>query len=93
MPMQTAVDQVTVTKAKELKYALPALEVVIVGKWVWVSGNTAPHAYQLRALGLRYASEKQKWYWRPAGYAHHGRPRPYQNIVSRYGEMRVEQAA
>ncbi len=93
MPIQTAVPEATATRAKEIKFALPNLDVVVVGSWVWVSGNTLSHAYQLRALGLRYASEKQKWYWRPAGYAHHGRPRAYAKITQRYGEMRVEQAA
>lgn len=34
MPTRYAVDETTALKAKEIKFQLPTLTVVIVGKWI-----------------------------------------------------------
>jgi hypothetical protein len=93
MPIQTAVDETTALKAKEIKFQLPTLNVAVVGKWIWVSGETFPARSTLVAMGLRYSKDKIKWYWKPAGRSFKGRPRAYGQIISRYGEMRVEPIA
>jgi hypothetical protein len=90
MPTQEETQSVTVNKAKEIKFSLPALDVVIVGKWIWVSGTTYPVRQQLVALGLRYSSDKSKWYWKPAGQFFKGVPKPYEAISEKYGELRVQ---
>lgn len=38
------------------------LDVEICGSWIWVSGNTKPHAAELKALGARWASRKKRWF-------------------------------
>lgn len=47
------------------------LDIEICGSWIWVSGNTRAHARRLRKAGYRWGKEKQKWYYRPAGYKRH----------------------
>lgn len=56
-----------IAKALQLRQNLPALSVAVVGSWVWVSGNTIEFRAALRGHGLRWAPEKGKWYWKPAG--------------------------
>lgn len=37
----------------------------IIGRWVWVSGNTYPHRAELKEIGLLFAPKKMMWYYRP----------------------------
>ena len=48
--------------------ALAGLEIEVCGAWVWVSGSTYLHRTGLKAAGFRYASKKQRWYFRPEGW-------------------------
>lgn len=94
MPTESVnVDAVAGAKAKEIKFQLPALDVLVVGKWVWVSGPTYPLRAQLVGMGLRWSKEKSKWYWKPAGQSYKDRPRPYGAIIAKYGELRVQPVA
>lgn len=43
------------------------LIVNIVGSWVWVTGNTFLYKETLKDLGLKWASGKKAWYWKPEG--------------------------
>jgi hypothetical protein len=52
---------------EEIKH-LPNIEAEICGNWLWVSGDTKPKAATFKKVGLRWASKKEMWYWRPAGY-------------------------
>ncbi len=47
---------------------LMGLEIEICGAWVWVSGATYPHRATLKSAAFRYASKKQRWYFRPEGW-------------------------
>ncbi len=48
---------------------LPGIEIEVCGNWVWVTGNTKPHAKILGrkegGAGFYYASKKKAWYFRP----------------------------
>ena len=44
---------------------LAGLNIELCGAWLWVSGETFANREALKAAGLRYASKKQMWYWRP----------------------------
>ncbi len=48
------------------------LNIEICGQWVWVHGDTKPHARTLRSAGLKWSSKKQAWYYIPQ--ALRGRP-------------------
>ncbi len=42
---------------------LDGIVIELVGKWVWVSGNTINHKEVLKANGFRFAKIKKMWYW------------------------------
>lgn len=44
---------------------LEGLIIEVIGRWVWVSGNTFTHREALKEIGLNYARKKQMWYYRP----------------------------
>jgi len=41
-----------------------AVTIEICGSWVWITGNTRPHAPLLKELHCKYAPKKQAWYYR-----------------------------
>ncbi|WP_459496834.1 J domain-containing protein [Erwinia amylovora] len=37
----------------------------VIGNWVWIDGETKKHKEELKTLGCKWASKKQKWFYRP----------------------------
>ena len=52
---------------------LNGLEIEICGSWIWVTGNTHAHKAALKENGLKWASKKKAWYYRPEGSFTSGR--------------------
>jgi hypothetical protein len=51
-------------KVEALLNISPDLIVEVCGLWVWVTGETKAHKDQIKAVeGMRYAHEKQAWYF------------------------------
>ena len=42
---------------------LEGLEISVVGKWLWLTGNTFSYKDIIKGLGFRWASKKKAWYW------------------------------
>lgn len=42
---------------------LHGIGIEICGTWIWVSGNTYACKAQLKEYGLKWSSDKGKWYW------------------------------
>lgn len=63
-------EQAVIDKLSEvLALGLPDdVEVWIIGKWLWVKGNTKPHAKKLNkktGIGLAWHSKRFCWYFKP----------------------------
>jgi len=56
-------------------FAIEGLEIEICGNWVWIGGNTKPHAKELGrgGIGCFWAKKKSLWYYRPSDYKSKGR--------------------
>ena len=35
----------------------------LVGRWIWLTGNTYSHKDIIKKLGFKWASKKSAWYW------------------------------
>ena len=57
------VTEVLRVKLESLLNISPDLVVEICGLWIWVTGDTKTHHAAIKAAGLRYAPEKQAWYF------------------------------
>ena len=55
------------------------LEIEIVNKWIWVSGNTYQFRSILKELGYMWASAKKMWFYRNEN----------DKTVNRFGEMSI----
>lgn len=47
---------------------MQGVKIEICGNWIWLSGNTKEYKNQIKYLGFFWASQKKKWYYRPAEY-------------------------
>jgi hypothetical protein len=51
-------------KVETLLNISPELIVEVCGLWIWVTGETKAHHLEIKAIeGMRYAHEKQAWYF------------------------------
>lgn len=42
---------------------LDGVDIEIIGKWVWVSGNTYANKEKIKKAGFFWSSKHKKWYW------------------------------
>lgn len=42
---------------------LPLIEIEIIGKWIWISGNTYPLRAELKSAGFSFAPKKKMWFY------------------------------
>lgn len=82
---ETAIDE-TIRSIIDEIIKLPGLNIEIVGKWLWVSGDTKPVKDELKAAGLSYIKKEGKSYWIFAGTkVRKGGQLSMEEIKSKYG--------
>ena len=42
------------------------LNIELIGRWIWVNGNTYLYKDIIKQLGFKWASNKKSWYWHTA---------------------------
>jgi len=45
---------------------LEGLEIELVGRWIWLTGNTFSYKDTIKGLGFKWANKKKTWYWHRA---------------------------
>lgn len=69
---------------------IEGLIIELVGKWIWVSGDTKTHKDILKANGFFYASKKQSWYFRTAeNKVSRSKGQSMDSIKAKYGSQTV----
>jgi len=72
------------------------LEIDLVKSWLWVGGNTFPHAQLFRDNNFKFSNSKKKWYWYN-GIEHqqnkkfYSHCKTYEDVKKRHGYSRVYQ--
>lgn len=68
---------------------IDGVTVEIVGKWLWVDGNTKANKDELKELGLKFSGPRQKWYLRDSNTTKYRRPskKSYQAIKDEYNKV------
>jgi hypothetical protein len=65
---------------------IEGLIVELVGRWVWVTGETFPARALLKAAGFFWASKKEAWYYRKAeDQVARGGRKSLEEIKAKYG--------
>lgn len=71
---QSSDDSARYNFGEELENVLNALQEMagvifeVTGNWIWISGDTKLHKDAIKALGCKWASKKQMWFYRPDEY-------------------------
>jgi len=78
-----------------IKLNLPTdVEILIIGLYVWVRGNTKPVKDQLRSItGMRWHSKRLCWYWRPSWMSSSYTAQPLSTLMQTYGGRVVDHAS
>jgi len=64
---------------------LPKIQIDILHKWIWVSGDTYPIKNELKAAGLFWSKNRQKWYY--AGVkSSGGSDKSFEELGVKYGK-------
>ncbi|GJI56947.1 hypothetical protein HEMROJRC1_20590 [Rodentibacter sp. JRC1] len=70
---------------------MQGVEIEICGNWIWLSGNTKEYKDKIKSLGCFWASQKKKWYYRPAEYKSFNRSSwNMEAIRAKYGSSKVK---
>lgn len=75
---------------KLLGLGLDGVRLALIGKWLWLTGETRQHAATLKGLGLRYSGDKQAWYWHLGGYKKRsGKTATFAGMAAKYGYREI----
>lgn len=70
---------------------LDGVEVEIVGRWVWVSGNTYANKDKIKKAGFFYSSKHKKWYWNGGSHKSKKHSRlTFEEVKRLHGSMKVK---
>ena len=71
--------------------SIPGIDIDLVGRWLWISGDTRSVKDRLKAAGCRWSADKGLWYWRPAEDARRwrGNGGSFADICNTYGASRI----
>ena len=50
---------------KFLSLKMENVDILLIGFWVWIKGDSKPHKESLKDLGCKWSSDKKVWYWKP----------------------------
>ena len=71
---------------------IPQLNVELIGKWIWVSGNTYPIRNELKNAGFMFAPVKKMWYYKGIESAGRGKL-TIDEIRKKYGSQAIQKEA
>lgn len=62
------------------------IKIQLVGRWIWLEGNTYSHKELISSLGFKWAGKKKAWYWHKLEDACHNRKKmSLEDIKAKYG--------
>lgn len=76
-------------RAVDAIISLPGINIELVGKWIWITGNTYPIKEQLKAAGYNFAPVKKAWYYKGAESSGRGKM-SLDEIRGKYGSERIK---
>lgn len=79
------------TRLKKSK--LENCKVELIGKWVWVSGDTKQYAEKLKKYGMHFATKKKQWFFTTENYVRRfNTPKTTDYAKQKYGVETIKEA-
>lgn len=66
------------------------IEIEVVGKWIWISGDTKAIKETLKNLGFKWASKKRMWYCGELLKCKSRKEKSIEEIRATYGSQKVQ---
>jgi len=67
------------------------IEIILVGAWIWLDGNTYSYKDELKTIGFKWSRNRKKWYWNNGEYIGRGNKKiTFSQIENKYGSTRFE---
>lgn len=83
------VEQIFMERIQEIIH-LEGILIEIVGKWIWVTGQTFTFKDVLKRAGFFFAAKKKAWFWRPdEARSYNRREMSLEEIRQIHGTMNV----
>ena len=65
------------------------VELLLVGTWLWISGDTKPHKDTIKALGFRWSPRRKMWFFTPTPSGHRYYRGSFDDVKAKYGAERI----
>jgi hypothetical protein len=65
------------------------IEIEVIGKWIWISGETKEIKETLKNLGFKWASKKKMWYFGELQKSSNRKEKSIEEIKATYGSQKV----
>lgn len=89
--LRAMIDKVINLSAFEFDLFDKAVQIEVIGNWLWISGHTYPIRDFLKKLGFRFSSQKRAWHWHTGEFKKYSKKRySIEEIRNKYGSERVE---
>lgn len=80
------VEQDVIEKIYELLgMRLTGVEIALIGRWIWITGDTRPVKEELKKAKCKYHAKRQCWYWHNQGYYSKYSGKSLGELASHYG--------
>ena len=72
---------------------LNGIDIEVIGKFIWLSGNTKEHKEKLKSLNFKYASKKCMWFYHNIeNYKSFGSNNNIEDIRNKYGTQKINKS-
>jgi hypothetical protein len=78
---------------KLLAFVPDEVEVTLIGRWIWVTGETKPIKDKLKELKCRWHRDRSCWFWRSANDRGYGKGGDLEELASKYGAVNFSEKA
>jgi len=71
-----------------LTYKMAGVDILIVGKWLWIQGETKKYKEELKKCKCLWHSTRKLWYWREHQYKTSLSKKPFDMLCAIYGSKK-----
>ena len=64
---------------------LPNVEVMLIGTWIWVNGDTKPHKESLKNIKFKWHAKRQCWFYSEDKKTRYNNKTSLEGLASKYG--------
>lgn len=83
---QEQTEQAIIDKINELlSLKMEGVEILLIGVWVWITGDTKPHKDKIKALGCKWHGKRGCWYWKNYSGSRYSSKGDLDSLAAKYG--------